>query len=170
MTTAPATPDPIMDAIGRAVTEGRAGGTAAARRTLRGLWAEIGAAGDPLHRCTLAHYLADLYDDAPAQALAWNVRALDAAEALTQQRVAEHHAGVAVAGFAPSLHLNLADDYRRLGAFDAAAEHIEAAREHAPGLPDDAYGDMIRGAVREVADAIARRDRAKRPTAPAAPA
>jgi hypothetical protein len=86
MTAAPSSPDPTMEAIAQAVTEGRVGDITSARRTLLGLWPTIGVTGDPLHRCTLAHYLADLYED-PAQALAWDVRALDAAEAVTEQRV-----------------------------------------------------------------------------------
>lgn len=85
----------------------RTGSTLSARRKLLGLWSEIGVTGDPLHRYSLAHYLADLYED-PAQALAWDVRALDAADAMTDQRVQEHHAGLRIAGFYPSLHLNLA--------------------------------------------------------------
>ncbi|MGW5345268.1 hypothetical protein [Streptomyces sp. HUAS TT3] len=165
MTTAPASPDPTMEAIGRAVAEGRAGDLPRARRRLLGLWSAIGVTGDPLHRCSLAHHLADLYED-PAQALAWDVRALDAADAVTEQRVQEHHAGLHIAGFYPSLHLNLADDYRRLGSFEAAAEHINAAEEHVPQLPRDPYGDLLRGAIQEVAAAIAGRDRTRRASAP----
>ncbi|MEU9237883.1 hypothetical protein [Streptomyces subrutilus] len=166
---AAAGPDPTMDAIGRAVIEGRAGDTASARRKLLDLWAAIGVTGDPLHRCSLAHHLADLYED-PAQALAWDVRALDAADAVTEQRVQEHHAGLRIAGFYPSLHLNLADAYRRLGSFEAAAEHIGAAEAHAPSLPGSPYGDLLRGAIQEVGEAIVRRDRAPRASAPGPPA
>ncbi|NDZ74076.1 hypothetical protein G3I36_24175, partial [Streptomyces sp. SID10362] len=72
MATTPASPDPTMEAIGGAVTEGRSGDVRSARRRLLALWSEIGVTGDPLHRCSLAHYLADLYED-PAQALAWDV-------------------------------------------------------------------------------------------------
>ncbi|WP_432139653.1 hypothetical protein [Streptomyces sp. bgisy154] len=165
MTTAPAGPDPTMQAIGHAIAEGRAGDTTSARQKLLSLWSVIGATGDPLHRCSLAHCLADLYDD-PAQALAWDVRALDAADAVTDQRVQEHHAGLHIAGFYPSLHLNLADNYRRLGSFEAATEHINAARTHAPSLPQDPYGDLLRGAIQEVAEAIALRDRSRRASAP----
>ncbi|PRX48265.1 hypothetical protein B0I33_10479 [Prauserella shujinwangii] len=163
--TTPTSADPIMAAIGAAMAEGRAGNTAAARTRLLSLWEMIGVEGDPLHRCTLAHHLADLHDDA-AEALAWDVRALDAATALTDRRVQEAGANLRVAGFAPSLHLNLADDYRRLGSFAAAREHIEAARERSPALPDDSYGDLIRRAIGEVADAIADRDTAPRASAP----
>ncbi|MDQ0379109.1 hypothetical protein [Amycolatopsis thermophila] len=150
--------DPTMNAIGRALA-------ARDRRELLNLWSEIGVLGDPLHRCALAHYLADLHDD-PAQALAWDIRALDAASAMTDERVQEHHAGLRVAGFSPSLHLNLADDYRRLGSFEAAASHIEAAAERVSALPEDAYGEMIRAAVGEVAAAIVRRDSTPRASAP----
>ncbi|MGW7574037.1 hypothetical protein [Streptomyces sp. NPDC054765] len=169
MTTAPASPDPTMEAIGQAVTEGRAGDIAAARQQLLSLWSAIGVTGDPLHRCSLAHYLADLYED-PAQALAWDVRALDAADAVTEQRVQEHHASLHIAGFYPSLHLNLADNYRRLGSFEAATEHINAAKEHAPNLPQDPYGDLLRGAIQDVAEAIGGRDRTRRASAPGSPA
>ncbi|WP_395371655.1 hypothetical protein OHU45_26805 [Streptomyces tubercidicus] len=165
MPTAPASPDPTMEAIGQAVTEGRTGNTLSARQKLLNLWSAIGVTGDPLHRCSLAHYLADLYED-PAQALAWDVRALDAADAVTEQRVQEHHASLHVAGFYPSLHLNLADNYRRLGSFDAATEHINAAKEHAPHLPQDAYGAFLRTALDEVAEATSRHDTTKRPSAP----
>jgi hypothetical protein len=165
MTANPTSPDPTMEAIGQAVTEGRAGDTASARQKLLALWSAIGVTGDPLHRCTLAHHLADLYQD-PAQALVWDIRALDAAEAVTEQRVQEHHASLHIAGFYPSLHLNLADNYRRLGSFDAATEHIDAAKAHAPNLPQDAYGALLRTAIGQVDEAITQRDTAKRASAP----
>ncbi|GLI40998.1 hypothetical protein [Glycomyces algeriensis] len=162
---ASAAPDPVMEAIGRAVMEGQNGDLAAARARLAELWARIGVSGDPLHRCTLAHSMADLYDD-PAQALAWDVRALDAADAATDERVQAHHAGLELAGFYPSLHLNLADDYRRLASFEAAQAHIDAAEKAVPALPEGPYGDLIRGAVKEVAAAIAAKDSAPRASAP----
>lgn len=158
-------PDPIMIAITHAVADGRAGDTTSARTKLQTLWSEIGVLGDPLHRCTLAHYLADLYADA-AQALTWDVRALDAAQAVTEQRVQQHDTSLHIAGFAPSLHLNLADNYRRLRSFEAAAEHISAAREHTADLPSGPYGDTIRTAIAEVADAIIRKDCTPRASAP----
>ncbi|GAA1244617.1 hypothetical protein GCM10009676_33080 [Prauserella halophila] len=56
-----------MDAIVSAVSVGRNGDSDTARRDLLRLWARIGVTGDPFHRCTLAHHLADLYDG-PAEA------------------------------------------------------------------------------------------------------
>ncbi|WP_040794861.1 hypothetical protein [Nocardia higoensis] len=154
-----------MTAITRAVTLGREGDRDTARAELTALWRTLGPLGDPLHRCTLAHYLADLQPDA-AQALAWDIRALDAADGLTDERVAAHHPALAIAGFYPSLHLNLADDYRRLGAFDAARRELTSARAHLGALGSDCYGETIRTALREVEDAVAAGDTAPRPSAP----
>lgn len=165
MTTDQLSPDTTMNAITEAVTLGRTGDTETARTRLLDIWSELGAAGDPLHRCSLAHYLADLYDD-PAQALAWDIRALDAADTLSDGRVQQYHASLQVAGFYPSLHLNLADNYRRLGSWDAATEQLTAARAHLNALPDDAYGEMIRTALDEVAAAITQRSTERRPSAP----
>lgn len=168
MTDVPAaTPDATMEAIGTAVVLGREGDTESARRDLLVVWSEIGVAGDPFHRCTLAHYLADLYDN-PAEALIWDVRALDAADALTDERAQQHHNSLQVAGFYPSLYLNIADNLRRLGAFDAAAEHIDNADQHASALSGDAYGDTIRTAISEVRQGIENRDTERRASAPGA--
>jgi hypothetical protein len=166
MTTGPTqSADETMEAITRAVTLGRAASPEIARTTLLEIWKTIGPQGDPLHRCTLAHYLADLQEDA-AQALSWDIRALDAADSLTSERVQQHHAGVDVRGFYPSLHLNLADNYRQLGSFEAAQREIASARACLDALADDGYGQTIRRAVDEVAAAIDARESARRESAP----
>lgn len=158
--------DDTMTAITHAVELGRAGDRDTARTLLTDLWRTIGPLGDPLHRCALAHYLADFQPDA-AQALAWDIRAFDAAESLTDERATAYHRTLAVAGFYPSLHLNLADDYRRLSAFDAARRELGSAREHLDALGHDTYGEMIRTALREVEEAVGTGDTAPRPSAPA---
>ena len=145
--------DPTMQAINDAIAEGRAGNVTSARATLLDLWAGL---GDPLHRCWLAHSLADLYDD-PARSLAWDVRALDAADALDAEDVQER-AGISLPGCYPSLHLNLADNYRRLGSFEAAAEYLERAEAVCAELPDDAYGEMMRPLFGVERELLARRD------------
>lgn len=157
--------DEMMEAIIRAVEQGRHHGAEAGRTALLELWEWVGSEGEPLHRCVLAHYLADLYDD-PTQALPWDLRALEAADAVTQERVQQYHDGLQIAGFYPSLHLNLADTYRRLGSFTEAAEHITAAQELSAHLPQDPYGNLIRTAVAEVVQAIDRHDSAPRRSAP----
>lgn len=159
--------DTTMDAIIEAVTMGKQGDADAARARLLALWNEITPTGDALHRCTLSHYLADLYSDA-AQALIWDVRALDAAAVLTDARVQDHHASLQVAGFYPSLHLNIADNLRRLGSFDAARAHVDAGRARADSLPDDDYGALLLRALVEVGDAVEQRSTEVRPTAPMA--
>ena len=165
MTSPGATPDPTMEAITNAVLLGREGDARTARRDLLAIWRRIGAVGDPLHRCTLAHYLADLHEH-PAEALVWDVRALDAADSLTDERAQRHHASLHVAGFYPSLYLNIADNLRRLGALEAAAEHIAHAEQHVSGLPADGYGNTIRRAISEVRQSIVDRDTARRASAP----
>jgi hypothetical protein len=152
-----------MTQITAAVSAFHQGDRDSARASMVAIWREITPAGDPLHRCTLAHYLADMYDDA-AQALMWDTRALDAADALSDERAQRHHATLSVAGFYPSLHLNLADNLRRLGSFTAAAEHVEAAKERIDSLADDEYGSIIRTAIAEVAAAIENRSIERRPT------
>ena len=153
----PDSPQTTMAAITAAVELARKGRTADGRDRLLELWGELGPLGDALHRCALAHHLADLYAD-PGEALAWDLRAPDAADALTDERVQAEHAHLVVAGLYPSLHLNLADDYRRLGSFEAARRHLTAAEEHAPHLHDDPYGRMIRAAITGVSAAIDERD------------
>lgn len=148
--------DQVMAAIGEAMALGRGGDTTDARARLAQLWEQVGVAGDPLHRCTIGHYLADLCDDA-AEALTWDVRALDAADALTDDRAKAHHASLSVAGFYPSLHLNLADNYRRLGSLAAASRHLDEARRRLNVLGDDAYGQTVRTGVDNVAAALAAR-------------
>ncbi|MEV6431866.1 hypothetical protein [Nocardia sp. NPDC051463] len=154
-----------MAAITRAITLGSEGSPDAARTALMEIWDALGPQGDPLHRCTVAHYLADLYEDA-AQALSWDIRALDAADSLTGDRARRYDARLDVRGFYPSLHLNLADNYRRLGSFDAAQREIDAARDSLDTLGDDAYGEIVRKAVDEIAQSIRVRETARRKSAP----
>ncbi|MGX5181432.1 hypothetical protein ACWKT5_01005 [Streptomyces avermitilis] len=139
-------PDAMMTRIGQVAMLHHAGDREEARGRFLGLWAEIGDGGDPLHRCTLAHYLADTQDD-PVDELAWDLRALSAAEELTDARVAEDEDALAVRAFYPSLHLNLAADYVKLGRSDAARSHLRRARGAVGVLGDDSYGDGVRAAI-----------------------
>ncbi|MGW6741746.1 hypothetical protein ACWGDX_13630 [Streptomyces sp. NPDC055025] len=70
-----------MTRIGQAVMLFHGGDREEARNRFGALWTEIGEAGDPLHRCTLAHYMADTQDD-PGDELAWDLRALTAADGM----------------------------------------------------------------------------------------
>ncbi|WOX08121.1 hypothetical protein [Streptomyces sp. N50] len=144
-----AAPDALLTRIGQVVMLHHGGDREEARERLLGLWAELGEDGDPLHRCTLAHYLADTQDD-PTDELAWDLRALSAADELTDGRDAGdagQKGAVAVRAFYPSLHLNLAADYVKLDRPDAARTHIRRARSACAVLADDGYGNGVRAAI-----------------------
>lgn len=142
-----ATPDAVPTRIGQVVMLHHAGDREEARHRFLALWAEIGEHGDPLHRCTLAHYLADTQDD-PAEELAWDLRALSAAEELTEDRLADRHeAASAARALYPSLHLNLAADYDRLGHREAARLHLRRARTAAESLAPGRYGAGVRASI-----------------------
>lgn len=76
-----ASDDAVMTRIGQAIMLLHGGDREEARNRFGALWSELGADGDALHRCTLAHYMADTQDD-PGDELAWDLRALTAAEGL----------------------------------------------------------------------------------------
>lgn len=145
-----ASQDVVMTRIGQAVMLLHGGDREEARNRFGLLWAEIGADGDALHRCTLAHYMADTQDD-PADELAWDLRALAAAQVLTDERVAEHGDALAVRAFYPSLHLNLAADYVKLRRPATARIHLDRARDTSGVLAedgaDDGYGGGVRAAI-----------------------
>ncbi|WP_406433302.1 hypothetical protein OHB00_09735 [Streptomyces sp. NBC_00631] len=139
-------PDAVLTRIGQVVMLHHAGDREEARRRLLDLWAEIGEHGAPLHRCTLAHYLADTQDD-PSDELAWDLRALSAADEAADEAAEEAEGAVGLRGFYPSLHLNLAADYVKLGRTEAARSHLHRARGAATALGDDGYGKGVRAAI-----------------------
>ncbi|GAA1890767.1 hypothetical protein [Williamsia serinedens] len=151
-TDAASEPDEVMAAIVAAMQLATTD-AAAARAQLDALWERVGAGGDALHRCTIGHYRADLCDDA-AEALTWDIRALDAAHALTDVRAQAHHSSLSVEGFYPSLHLNLADNYRRLGSVDAAHHHLAEARSRLSVLTNLAYRQVVSDGVEHVTAAL----------------
>ncbi|MFC9608268.1 hypothetical protein ACFTTN_33130 [Streptomyces niveus] len=134
--------DGVLTRIGQAVMLLHGGDREEARNRFGELWTEIGESGDPLHRCTLAHYMADTQDD-PCDELAWDLRALTAAEGPAPVR-----ASPAVRAFYPSLHLNLAADYVKLRRPDAARLHLSRARAAVNALGNDGHGnDGVRTAI-----------------------
>ncbi|MET9572018.1 hypothetical protein ACFYNW_19320 [Streptomyces virginiae] len=159
-----ASEDAVMTRIGQAVILLHAGDREEARNRLGAIWQEIGEKGDCLHRCTLAHYMADAQDD-PADELAWDLRALTAADALGDGpgegddgpgegddgpgtgRPALREPRPAMRVFYPSLHLSLATDYLKLRRPQAARIHLARARAAAAALADDGYGNGVRAAI-----------------------
>jgi hypothetical protein len=146
-------PDPTMARVAEAVELGQTGRATEARELFAQIWAELGPDGDPLHRVTVAHHMADLQED-PYEELAWDLRALTAVDGVTDQRVADAGATGPVAAFYPSLHLNLGEDYRKIGDAEAARRHLELGRAAAGALPDDGYGQLIRGGLEGLAQRL----------------
>ena len=142
----PPEPDEIMTRIGQALAMAQQRRREEARAAFSEIWAEIGVDGDPLHRCALAHHMADVQDD-PRDELAWDLRALAAAESLSDDRVAAAGVSGPVAGFYPSLHLNLGGDYRKLGDHVQARRHLDLGRQAASFLGEDPYGSMIKAGL-----------------------
>ena len=119
------------------------------------MWVEVErGGGDDFHRCVIAHFLADLQED-DREELMWDERALAAVDGLSDERVEEFHESLQVRGFMPSLYLSLADDHRRLGNASRAHEFLGKARATSDALGDDAYGDLVRGALDKVSRALA---------------
>lgn len=128
-----------------------------ARLRFAELWEAIGTSGDPLARCLLAHHMADLQDD-PREELVWDQRALAAADqAVAAGPVTGEGPAPTfdLATFYPSLHLNLADDYRKLAEVAHAREHLSRAQAAVDALPTTEYGAMIRGGIARLAERLA---------------
>ncbi|WP_406404005.1 hypothetical protein OH805_32005 [Streptomyces sp. NBC_00879] len=138
--------DAVTTRIGQAIMLLHGGDREEARNRFGAIWSEIGEAGDALHRCTLAHYMADTQDD-PGDELAWDLRALAAADGLSEERPARREAAHEVRAFYPSLHLNLAADYVKLQHPEAARVHLDRARAATDALGDDGYGNGVRAAI-----------------------
>ena len=162
-------PDPVMTIVGEAIGLGCSGDRARARELLREAWDRVGPDGDALHRVGIAHSMADL-QDAPEEELIWDQRALQAADELTDDRVAQAGIGTPVAGFYPSLHLNLGEAYRKLGRGEEAADHLRLGLESAAALhwsaePADGYQAMVLDALKRLADRLGERLAKSPPTA-----
>ncbi|GAA5002235.1 hypothetical protein [Actinopolymorpha pittospori] len=146
--------DSTLLRIGEAVQRNHQGEREAARLLFTDIWDEIGGEqGDPLHRCTLAHAMADAQDDV-RQELVWDQRALAAADLLTDARVAQAGVTLPVAGLYPSLHLNLSECYRKLGDLDRAREHLQQAQVRIGALGDDEYGQLIRAGLERLVELL----------------
>ncbi|UGY94825.1 hypothetical protein [Streptomyces gobiensis] len=140
--------------IGQAVILHRGGDREEARNRLAGLWQELGTDGDLLHRCTVAHYMADTQEDPEAE-LEWDLRALAAADALAgEQATGEQATGeeqaLVVRSFYPSLYLSLAADHLKLRDGAAARRELDRTRGalgELGELDDDEYGAGIQAAI-----------------------
>jgi len=107
---------------------------AGARQLFEQAWA---AARDDYEACLAAHFLAR-HQPGPAETLRWNQAALDRAAAADP---------ALVAGFYPSLYLNLGFAWELCGDQRRARRCYEQAEAASAGLPAGAYGALVRGGV-----------------------
>ncbi len=98
--------------------------------------------------------MADVQDDLHDELL-WDLRALAAADLLTDERAARGGVTGPVAGFYPSLHLNLGECYRKLGELDRAREHLDRGRASVNALTNDGYSQMIKTGLDRLANNLA---------------
>lgn len=134
----------LIAQIGQAqalVIEGNRGG---AHALLAQLWAAALQAGDQYRACVVAHFLAHAYVE-PGLQLDWHLRALVAADAVSDERVR---------GFYPSLYANVAEVYLRLGNLTQSRAYIDRAHAAAHVLPEDSYGRMIRSLIARVMEVL----------------
>ncbi|GIE76362.1 hypothetical protein Aph02nite_23120 [Actinoplanes philippinensis] len=143
-------PDVVMEEIRKAQELNIAGDRAGARAALEFLWETT---QDALHRCTIAHYLADLQDSVEDE-LRWDELALAAFPDLTDEGTRAFDDTWRARAFLPSLHLNLADAHRRAGHEKQARHFLGEAVAALDELPVDDYGAMIRDALGKVREAI----------------
>lgn len=151
------TPDPVMVEVDRGIQLGRAGEREAARLVFMQLWEALGEKGEPLHRCAVSHSMADVQDE-PDEELVWDLRALEAADEVTEESVEMAGMAGGVRSLYPSLHLNLSDVYRRLGRVDLARDHVEKGRVALEEVDDGegGYWKMIRQALDRVSAEVGR--------------
>ena len=142
-----------MVKISQGIGLGQAGERAAAREVFSDLWDRIGADGDPFYRCAVAHSMADVQDDLNDE-LAWDLRALHAADLVTNDRVREAGVMSPAAAFYPSLHLNLGEVYRKLGDLDRARFHLSQGQAALGVLGDDGYGQIVKGGLDGLANRL----------------
>jgi hypothetical protein len=108
----------------------------------------VEAGDDAYLKIFLAHSLADVQESVEDE-LAWDLKALALMDELTDELALDRGNPGGRTALLPSLHLNLAVCYQRLGDRDNARRHYELGEAHLDALTDDTYGDSIRAAFAE---------------------
>lgn len=119
-----------------------------AQEELEAIWARVDP-DDHFHRCVVAHYLADAQTD-PAEELRFDQLALAAARRAQPSDFDGRFPGMTLASFFPSLHLNLAADYERVGELTLARMHAAEAQAASAALPSSQLGDLTRDAIARI--------------------
>lgn len=119
---------------------------------LETLWVGI-EPGDHASRCIAAHYIADVQSELDAE-VEWDEVALAESAHVSDADLQGIHESLSVAGFMPSLHLSLADGYRRQGRFTEAADRLQTSAEFDFAL-DTALNPGYAVTIRELRAVIA---------------
>lgn len=147
-------PDATMMRIGQGIELSQRGERDDVRQLFAQVWSDIGGEnGDPFHRCAIAHSMADVQDDVQEE-LIWDLRALAAADRVTDERATRAGVLSPVAAFYPSLHLNLGECYRKIGDLDRAREHLKRGLDAVVSLGDDGYGQLIKGGLERLGERL----------------
>lgn len=134
-----------MQRVAEYIAVGQQGDRAAARAGLEQLWEEC-IDGDPVTKCGIAHSLADV-QEAPQAELVWDLRALTSALDASNDDAAGLGMSHGIAGLMPSLHLNLADVYRRLRQSHVARGHALEAQAALGAVEPNPYFQTIAEAL-----------------------
>jgi hypothetical protein len=140
---------PAMTRIMDTIVTLQGGDRVGARQAFGEIWKGLAPEGNALARCVLSHYMADAQDD-PQEELRWDLLALEASTGLTDEALKRFQASLTRAAFLPSLHLNVAADYLKLGDRTRASEHAQIASELAAALPNTDLARTTRGAIARV--------------------
>ncbi len=124
----------IVKLCARGIEAEAAGDPSKARALFDQAW---NAASDDWERCVAAHYVAR-HQDTPQSTLHWNEACLRYADSVGDERVA---------GFYPSLYLNIGHSREALGELDLAAAAYAKAEACLGILPPGPYADMVRDGV-----------------------
>ena len=134
--------DPVLADIAQAQQLALRGDREEARLAFDRLWEQLGTDANPLHRVTLAHYMADV-QDATEDELEWDLRALAAADTVSR----DHPASAAIRGLYASLHLNVASCLDKLGRHDESRHHLAEAQQAESDLSPEGYGELVRSEI-----------------------
>lgn len=123
----------------------------AARQQLAELWGLL--SDDAFHRCIIAHYMADLQEDARVE-LEWDRLALESASSGSPESFDGKIPGVEYGAFLPSLHLNLAASHERVGDRESAKQQAVLASQSLATLGATPLGELTRAAVQRLCERL----------------
>ena len=126
--------NPVVKLCAQGMEEESKGNPSCAAECFRQAWSQ---STSDFERCIAAHYVARHQADF-ALVLHWNQVALDCA-----LRIADS----TVAGFLPSLYLNLAKSHEDLGRTEEALRLYQRAADQIGRLPPDPYRDIVQDGI-----------------------